>query len=190
VCRKPERAQKRTDAASRVSIAPLRPDAAYRQATEPRDEASEELREAWDRAYSRNPNASDAWDHAIKAVELLYIAIVCPTKDKANLGSVAGHLKAHPNQFTVGLESTGIGGVETVGAEMPWRRSASKIMALPRHRACCSVTNESASLASRHRCARRWSMSASRSGRAVSPEAGYPPEPGPVADRHGYGRHG
>ena len=38
-------------------------------ATEVGDTTTEELTEAWDRAVGREPNASDVWDHAIKAVE-------------------------------------------------------------------------------------------------------------------------
>jgi hypothetical protein len=90
--------------------------AAYGQAAGYGDGAGEELQKAWAHAYSRDSDASDAWDHAIKAVELIYIDIVCPTKDKANLGSVAGDLKAQPGRFTFGLQSTGIGGVETLEA--------------------------------------------------------------------------
>jgi hypothetical protein len=90
--------------------------AAFETVIQPSDLASEELAEAWSKAYARNPDASDAWDHAIKAAEAVLIPIVVPAKDKANLGSVAGHLKVHPEQFSFGLESTGIGSVETLEA--------------------------------------------------------------------------
>jgi hypothetical protein len=33
---------------------------------------------------SRHPDSSDAWDHAIKAVEAVLIPIVCPKKDKGD----------------------------------------------------------------------------------------------------------
>ena len=89
---------------------------AYEAAVSPADVASDELEEAWSNVYGRHPDPSDAWDHAIKAVEAILIPIVCPTKDKANLGSVAGDLKAQPGRFTFGLQSTGIGGVETLEA--------------------------------------------------------------------------
>ncbi|SDC93492.1 hypothetical protein SAMN05444580_102128 [Rhodococcus tukisamuensis] len=56
------------------------------------DEASKELRDAWANAFGRNGNPSDAWDHAIKAVEDTLIPVVVPKKDKANLGSVIGVL--------------------------------------------------------------------------------------------------
>ncbi len=47
-------------------------------ATSPEDAASAELREAWTRAYGRERDPSDAWDHAIKAVEALLRPIVSP----------------------------------------------------------------------------------------------------------------
>lgn len=86
-------------------------------ATSPADTASTELHEAWSKTYGRQPDASDAWDHAIKAAEAILIPIVCPTKDKANLGSVAGDLKAQPGRWKLLLHSNGaIGSVETLEA--------------------------------------------------------------------------
>jgi hypothetical protein len=78
-------------------------------ATSPIDEASQELKEAWEKAYGLVTNASDAWDHSIKAVEAVLIPIVTPKKDKANLGSVAGELKANRGGWTFTL-----GPIETV----------------------------------------------------------------------------
>jgi hypothetical protein len=79
--------------------------------------ASLELAEAWKNAYGRNPNASDAWDHAIKAVETVLIPIVCPTKNKPTLSDVAGCLKAQPNQWKLRLQANGsTGAIETVEA--------------------------------------------------------------------------
>jgi hypothetical protein len=66
--------------------------AAFRDASSPDDLASAELQEAWTAAYGRNPNASDAWDHSIKAVEAVLIPVVTPKKAKANLGDVVGSL--------------------------------------------------------------------------------------------------
>lgn len=68
-------------------------------AVAPDDEAATELAQAWSEAFGRHPDPSDAWDHAIKAVEAVAIPAVCPKKDKANLGTVAGQLKAQPEQF-------------------------------------------------------------------------------------------
>ena len=50
--------------------------AAFESATGTGDVASAELTEAWIRAYGRDPDPSDAWDHAIKAVEAILIPIV------------------------------------------------------------------------------------------------------------------
>lgn len=64
----------------------------YATATAVPDEASKELAEAWSNAFGRDGNPSDAWDHAIKAVEDVLIPAVMPNKLKANLGSVLGEL--------------------------------------------------------------------------------------------------
>ena len=65
---------------------------AFRAASSPGDVASSELHEAWSAVYGRNPDASDAWDHSIKAVEAVLIPIVTPRKEKATLGDVLGSL--------------------------------------------------------------------------------------------------
>ena len=56
------------------------------------------------RALVSRVDASDAWDHSIKAVEAVLIPIVVPGKEKANLGSVAGQLKANPAGFRFVIE--------------------------------------------------------------------------------------
>jgi hypothetical protein len=56
------------------------------------DLTSAELAEAWARAYGRNPDPSDAWDHAIKAVETVLISVVVPEVNKATLGRVIERL--------------------------------------------------------------------------------------------------
>ncbi len=63
-------------------------------ATDPPDEVSDELSKAWVHAYGLNPDPSDAWDHAIKAVEACLLPAVCPNNLKANLGNVLGELRA------------------------------------------------------------------------------------------------
>ncbi|MFJ3395279.1 hypothetical protein [Leifsonia aquatica] len=75
--------QKRVDEATRRS---------FEDAVSLGDAVSAELVDAWSAAFGRNPDPSDAWDHAIKAVEELLIPIVLPNKPKANLGGVAGEL--------------------------------------------------------------------------------------------------
>lgn len=80
---------------------------AMRSATSVPDATSAELQDAWKSAYGRNPNPSDAWDHAIKAVEDLLIPIVIPRKAKPNLGGVAGVLKAESALWSFGLKANG-----------------------------------------------------------------------------------
>src|SRR5699024_3232883 len=77
--------------------------AAFEFAVSPGDAASWELREAWAAVFGRNPNPSDAWDHAIKAAEEVTIPSVIPKVAKANLGGVAGELKAHPTPWSFDL---------------------------------------------------------------------------------------
>lgn len=64
----------------------------YEAAISPRDEAAKELSEAWAKAFGRSPDPSDAWDHAIKAVECVLIPVVVPNKTNATLGNVVGEL--------------------------------------------------------------------------------------------------
>jgi hypothetical protein len=71
------------------------------------DPVAEELKQAWSAVFGRNPDSSDAWDHAIKAVEELLIPIVVPKVEKANLGTVAGELKTNPQNWNFGLPSNG-----------------------------------------------------------------------------------
>ncbi|QQC90260.1 hypothetical protein [Streptomyces alfalfae] len=71
----------------------------YESAASPSDQAGEELKQAWVNAFSRNPDASDAWDHAIKAVEAVLIPIVVPQQDKAQLGHVVGSLRSQGKRW-------------------------------------------------------------------------------------------
>ncbi len=82
-------------------------------ATSPEDAASAELREAWTRAYGRERDPSDAWDHAIKAVEALLRPIVSPKDSGATLGKILSALCAKPSKWQFPLESDKRGGVET-----------------------------------------------------------------------------
>jgi hypothetical protein len=85
--------------------------------TAPKDVATAELAESWSKIYGRNPDPSDAWDHAIKAVEAVLIPIATPMKDKPNLGGVADELKSAPQRWRLVLENASIiGGVSTVEA--------------------------------------------------------------------------
>jgi hypothetical protein len=80
---------------------------AFLRVSEPADAASTEIAAAWAAVYGRGPDPSDGWDHAIKAVEELLIPIVVPSEPKANLGGVAGQLKANPSKWSFGLPANG-----------------------------------------------------------------------------------
>jgi hypothetical protein len=84
---------------------------AMRSAAAPADDASTELSEAWANAYGIKPDASDAWDHSIKAVEALLIPLVVPKKAKPNLGDALGQMKANPEHYRFG-PMAGAEGVE------------------------------------------------------------------------------
>ena len=73
--------------------------AAFETAVAPPDPVSAELAEAWAAAFGRTSNPSDAWDHAIKAVEELLIPIVLPAIAKPNLGGVAGELQSSSHKW-------------------------------------------------------------------------------------------
>lgn len=76
---------------------------AYVRATEPKDVATEELEEAWVKVYGRESDASDGWDHAIKAVEALLIPLVVPAQSKPTLGHVIGMLDSQADRFSLDL---------------------------------------------------------------------------------------
>jgi hypothetical protein len=76
---------------------------AFEMAASPGDTASDELVEAWTKAYGRNPDPSDAWDHSIKAVEAILRPIVCPNHSKATLSNVIGVLRSQGNLWQLGL---------------------------------------------------------------------------------------
>ena len=63
------------------------------------DEATDELQQAWKHAYGRSPDASDAWDHGIKALESVLVPIVEPNNTKATLGSVIATLQGASHKW-------------------------------------------------------------------------------------------
>ena len=67
--------------------------ATFDAATSVVDEVTTEMKEAWANAFGRNADPSDAWDHAIKALEAPLIRAVVPKQSKPNLGHVIGELR-------------------------------------------------------------------------------------------------
>jgi hypothetical protein len=84
--------------------------AAFEAAIQPRDQASEDLSEAWSKAYGRDPDASDAWDHANKAVEAVLRGIISPENTKATLGTLIRDLRngGHNFEFVLTSDSGGV----------------------------------------------------------------------------------
>lgn len=80
---------------------------AKKAAVAPADAAADELSAAWRLAFGVRPDPSDAWDHAIKALEALLIPIVVPKQANPTLGHVVGVMKADPAKWTVDLETNG-----------------------------------------------------------------------------------
>ena len=71
----------------------------YEQVTQPDDQASQYMQEAWALAFGREPNLSDAWGRAIKAIETLLKPIVSPKNDKATIGSMVSALRQSPDKW-------------------------------------------------------------------------------------------
>lgn len=94
----------------------------FEAATSAADDASRELAEAWANAYGRDPNPSDAWDHAIKAMEAALWPVVVPNNPKATLGTIEKAIAAKPSKWGFGLDSNSIGSMETLHAllKMAW----------------------------------------------------------------------
>lgn len=78
----------------------------YVNATAEGDDAAEQLREAWGKVYGRDRDPSDAWDHAIKAVEFLLHRIVSPKNNRATLGSMSEDLLKKPEKWTLLLTTS------------------------------------------------------------------------------------
>ena len=71
----------------------------YEWATQPDDQASQYMQEAWALAFGRDPNVSDAWGRAIKAIETLLKPIVSPKNKKATIGSMTNELRQAPDKW-------------------------------------------------------------------------------------------
>jgi hypothetical protein len=77
--------------------------AAFEHATATPGSVSTELKEAWRNAYGRDGDPSDAWDHAIKAVEAILLPTILPKQDQAKIGQVLGELASNGAKWDVGL---------------------------------------------------------------------------------------
>ena len=64
-------------------------------------------RDAWAAAYGRNPNASEAYRHAVKAVEALAVSLAEPNNPSATLGKAIGTLRGNRAQFASILANPG-----------------------------------------------------------------------------------
>lgn len=73
----------------------------FEDATRVRDSATTELKDAWAAQYGRSPDHSDAWDHAIKAVETVLAPIICPGHTKPTLGVIIRELNAGLDSWRV-----------------------------------------------------------------------------------------
>ena len=71
----------------------------YEQVTQLDDQASQYMQEAWALAFGRNPNGSDTWGKAIKAIETLLKPIVSPKNNKATIGSMTSELRQAPGKW-------------------------------------------------------------------------------------------
>ena len=68
--------------------------ATFDVATAVGDEITTHIREAWSNAFGRKGDPSDAWEHAVKAMEALFIPVVVPNQTKPNLGHAVGQLRS------------------------------------------------------------------------------------------------
>lgn len=69
------------------------------EAARPGDAAAEELSAAWAAAFGRGPDPSDAWDHAIKAVENVLIPLAEPKNKEATLNSAVSAIANSPDRW-------------------------------------------------------------------------------------------
>ena len=57
------------------------------------------MQEAWALTFGREPNLSDAWGRAIKAIETLLKPIVSPSDVRATLGKMISVLRQSPDKW-------------------------------------------------------------------------------------------
>ena len=63
------------------------------------------LGDAWRKGWGRNPEASGAYNDAVRAVEAAYTPIVSPKNERATLGTVIADITNKPSKFRVRLQA-------------------------------------------------------------------------------------
>ena len=66
---------------------------------------AQHLRDAWEKAWGRNPDASGAYREAVRAVEAAYAPIVSPKNERATLGTIIADIRNKPSKFRVRLQA-------------------------------------------------------------------------------------
>lgn len=61
------------------------------------------LKKSWSYAFGRTPNASEAYNYAIKAMEAATWPIVTPSNSSATFGHILGELKANPDKWETAI---------------------------------------------------------------------------------------
>ena len=66
---------------------------------------AQHLRDAWHRAWGRDPDPSGAYREAVRAVEAAYAPIVSPDNERATLGTIIANTLDKPSKFSVRLRA-------------------------------------------------------------------------------------
>jgi len=91
--------QRRVEAAALIAVT---------AATTPADNASTHLRDAWSKAYGRNPDPSGAYREAVRAVEAVAKPTIAPKDNLATLGKMIRAIEDAPHKFAIALDPKGI----------------------------------------------------------------------------------
>jgi hypothetical protein len=83
--------------------------ASYEQTRSSSGRAGLHLEKAWHATYGRNPNYTDAYNEAVKAVEVLAIRTFLPDDKLGTLGKVIKHLDDGKAKYAVPLSAQGKG---------------------------------------------------------------------------------
>lgn len=85
--------------------------------------ASDYLKSGWASVWGRQPNASEGYRDAVRAVEAAICPVVLPNNPKATLGTVIAAIRNKPSKFAVRLHPDAEHGVNAVlrQLDMLWR---------------------------------------------------------------------